>query len=68
VTAVWRDWLTDAVLETLGLNEREKQAVIFVKGAGHIGAVFQQCREIFEGVFSPQLTGVDAQWAASSRT
>jgi ATP-dependent DNA helicase RecG len=31
VTTVWRDWLTDAVMDELGLNEGQKKAVAFVK-------------------------------------
>ena len=36
VTTVWRDWFTDAVISGLGLNERQKQALVFVKGNGRI--------------------------------
>jgi len=32
VTTLWRDWLTPAVLGSLGLNERQRQAVQFAKG------------------------------------
>lgn len=31
VVTLWRDWLTDMVLSEMGLNERQKQAVEFVK-------------------------------------
>ncbi len=31
VTAVWRDWLTEKVVNALGLNERQRLAVGFVK-------------------------------------
>ena len=27
VTTIWRDWLTDAVMDELGLNERQKKGV-----------------------------------------
>ncbi len=36
VTTVWRDWLTDAVMDELGLNERQKKGVVYVKSAGII--------------------------------
>ncbi len=36
VTVVWRDWLTDAVMNTLGLNERQKRAVATLKRVGRI--------------------------------
>lgn len=36
VVTLWRDWLTDAVLAEMGLNERQKQAVGFVKTNGRI--------------------------------
>lgn len=36
VTTVWRDWLTDAVMNELGLSERQKKAVIYVKSKGEI--------------------------------
>lgn len=37
VTTVWRDWLTDAVMKELGLNERQQKAVKHVKTHGRIG-------------------------------
>lgn len=36
VTTIWRDWLADAVLEGLDLNERQKKAVAYVKTTGRI--------------------------------
>ncbi|MFO7871259.1 MAG: ATP-binding protein [Kiritimatiellia bacterium] len=36
VTTIWRDWITDAVMGELGLNERQKKGVAFVKTAGKI--------------------------------
>lgn len=36
VMTLWRDWLTAAALDRLGLNERQRQAVIFVKQHGRI--------------------------------
>jgi predicted HTH transcriptional regulator len=35
-TTLWRDWLTSEVLERLGLNERQKLAVAYVKRSGRI--------------------------------
>lgn len=36
VVTIWRDWLTDAVMAGLGLSERQKKAVRFVKENGRI--------------------------------
>ncbi|MBC8477968.1 hypothetical protein H8D51_00325, partial [bacterium] len=36
VVTVWRDWLTEAIMDELGLNERQKQALAFVKLEGRI--------------------------------
>jgi predicted HTH transcriptional regulator len=36
VVTLWRDWLTTAVLDVLGLNARQKQAVTVIKSVGHI--------------------------------
>ena len=36
VTTIWRDWLTDAVMDELGLNERQTKAVGIIKRAGRI--------------------------------
>jgi predicted HTH transcriptional regulator len=36
VQTLWRDWLTDAVMDELGLNERQRKAVAFVKTNGRI--------------------------------
>jgi predicted HTH transcriptional regulator len=36
VVTIWRDWLTDAVLGEMGLSERQKKAVRFVKEKGRI--------------------------------
>ncbi|MFH1122596.1 MAG: ATP-binding protein [Pseudomonadota bacterium] len=35
-TAIWRDWLTDEVLATLGLNGRQKLAIGYLKTQGKI--------------------------------
>lgn len=36
VITLWRDWLTDRVMAELGLNERQKQAIIHVKARTRI--------------------------------
>jgi len=36
VQTMWRDWLTEAVLAAMDLNERQKKAVAFVKTKGRI--------------------------------
>ena len=36
VTTLWRDWLTEEVVERMGLNERQKKAVSQVKINGLI--------------------------------
>jgi predicted HTH transcriptional regulator len=35
-TVLWRDWLTDRVMAELGLNERQKQTVMFLKAQTRI--------------------------------
>jgi predicted HTH transcriptional regulator len=39
VTTVWRDWLTERVLSELGLNDRQRQAVTFVRTRQRIGNI-----------------------------
>lgn len=36
-TTIWRDWLTDEVMTGLGLNERQRQVVAYLKEKGQIG-------------------------------
>ena len=36
VTTIWRDWLTDAVMDELGLNERQKKGVAILRSAGRL--------------------------------
>jgi ATP-dependent DNA helicase RecG len=36
VITLWRDWLTAATIATLDLNDRQKQALIFLKAHGRI--------------------------------
>jgi predicted HTH transcriptional regulator len=35
-TTIWRDWVTDEVMAGLGLNERQRIAVVYVKSHGQI--------------------------------
>lgn len=42
VTTIWRDWLTDAVMDELGLNERQKKGVAYVKTTGLITTIQYQ--------------------------
>jgi len=44
VVTVWRDWLTDRRLAELGLSDRQRQAVVFVRSHGRIGN--QQYQEL----------------------
>lgn len=36
VVTIWRDWVTDSVVEEMGLNERQKEAVAYIKVNGRI--------------------------------
>ena len=36
VVIIWRDWLTDAVVAGLGLNERQRKAIMFLKSRTRI--------------------------------
>ena len=42
VTTLWRDWLTDEVLGSLGINERQRKALIHLKTNDHIGNIEYQ--------------------------
>ena len=37
VTTIWRDWLTDEVITSLDINDRQHQVLIHLKSAGRIG-------------------------------
>lgn len=52
VATIWRDWLTDDVLDGLGLNDRQIKAVRYVKENG----------EIASGKYQ-EMTGVEARTA-----
>ena len=36
VVTVWRDWLTEEVIAALGLNDRQKKAILYIKQNGSI--------------------------------
>lgn len=43
MATVWRDWLTESVMERLELNERQKKAITHVKTHGQItNATYQE--------------------------
>jgi ATP-dependent DNA helicase RecG len=42
VTTIWRDWLTDAVMDELGLNVRQKKGVAYIKTEGAITTIQYQ--------------------------
>ena len=39
VVTIWRDWLTDAVMKDLGIDERQKIAIKIVKEKGRVNSV-----------------------------
>ena len=50
VTTLWRDWLTGSLLEKLGLPERQRRAIAFVKAKGSMtSAQYQQLAEVSRG-------------------
>jgi len=36
VMTLWRNWLTDSILSSLNLNDRQRQAITFARLEGHI--------------------------------
>ena len=44
VITVWRDWLTEAAMDELGLNERQKKGVAFIKHNGTI--TNRECQDL----------------------
>ena len=59
VTTIWRDWLTAAVMEELGLNERQKKGVVFVKTAGKISnPEYQELTDCTKKTATRDLTGL----------
>ncbi|MCP5489431.1 MAG: DUF4062 domain-containing protein [Verrucomicrobia bacterium] len=56
VTTIWRDWLTDAVMDELGLNERQRYMVQFTKANGRItNADCQRELKVFRNTASRDL-------------
>jgi len=47
VVTLWRDWLTETVIDMLRLNDRQKKAIVFVKQNGSItNKQYQELTEI----------------------
>jgi len=47
VVTLWRDWLTDATLDRLGLSDRQRQAVALVKRNGRVtNKEYQELTEV----------------------
>jgi len=46
VVTIWRDWLTETVMEQLGLTERQRKAVVLAKSAGRLtNTMYQRATE-----------------------
>ena len=59
VTTIWRNWLTEEVMEELGLNERQKKAVAFVKSEGRISnPEYQKLTNCTKKTATRDLTGL----------
>ncbi|MDO9034140.1 MAG: ATP-binding protein, partial [Methanoregula sp.] len=57
VVTLWRDWLTDPVMDSLGINERQKQAIKFVKEKSRINnSEYQELVKISKRNASRDLT------------
>jgi predicted HTH transcriptional regulator len=41
---IWRDWLTDSIIAGLGLNERQKKIIVFVKSNARISNI--ECQNL----------------------
>ena len=73
VTTVWRDWLTEKVLSELGLNDRQRQAVTFVRTRDRIGNLeYQQLTHAIKKTASRDLDhlvrkGVFARFGTTGR-
>ena len=49
VVTIWRDWLTEAAMTSLGLSERQKKGVRFVKESGRItNTEYQKVAEVLK--------------------
>jgi ATP-dependent DNA helicase RecG len=61
VTTVWRDWLTEKVVNALGLNERQTQAIAHIKLHGRItNTEFQTTFAVAKRTASLDLAGLVA--------
>jgi ATP-dependent DNA helicase RecG len=58
VVVIWRHWLTETVLAQLGLNERQRQIIVFAKAHGQISNA--DCRR--EWSVSRNTAGRDLDW------
>lgn len=68
VTTLWRDWLTDSVMDGLGLNDRQKTAVTFIKTHGRItSAEYQNLTDVSRQTASRDLDELVRKAVASRR-
>ncbi len=66
VTTIWRDWLTDAVMNELGLNDRHRLAVTFMKTHGRItSAQYQGLTDVSRQTSSRDLNELVKKGVAS---
>jgi predicted HTH transcriptional regulator len=64
VTTLWRDWLTDLVMVNMGLNERQKEVVLYAKRNGRItNADYQKLAGITRKTAMRGLSGLVEQGA-----
>ena len=66
VTTIWRDWLTDAVMDELGLNDRHRRSVVFMKTHGRItSAQYQGLTDVSRQTSSRDLNELVKKGVAS---
>ena len=66
VTTIWRDWLTDAVMDELGLNDRHRLSVVFMKTHGRItSAQYQGLTDVSRQTSSRDLNELVEKGVAS---
>ncbi|RJR29731.1 MAG: DUF4062 domain-containing protein [Desulfobacteraceae bacterium] len=66
--AIWRDWLTDAVLAKLGLNARQKLAIGYLKTQGRISNTeYQQVANSIKKTASRDLSDLKAKGIIEQR-
>ncbi|GAG40073.1 unnamed protein product, partial [marine sediment metagenome] len=57
VVTVWRDWLTEDIIATFGLNDRQKQAINYLKIHGKISNTeYQQVANCIKKTATRDLT------------